>query len=221
MMRGAQGNKASEGSDQSAAGSKGLGAQLGQGGGLVLHGVILLPVLPWLGQRHNEELLAQRVLHLVVKWLENSLASSFFSTLAHRNNRPQNCTLYSRIERQEDSANSAGAHPDSNDVVQHLLEGEKPGLDDDGDDAHDVEGGPPDGNEATEEEHPSPQLEHNAGHRKADADQHCYAHAPVSPANAKEAQARFTAGRWGQQRCRHTSETAEHSKLQQKPLVAH
>ena len=32
----------------------------------MLHGVILLPVLPGLGQRHNEELLAQRVLHLVV-----------------------------------------------------------------------------------------------------------------------------------------------------------
>lgn len=59
-------NKASEGSDQRAAGSEGLGAQLGQSGGLVLHGVVLLPVLPGLGQRHDEELLAQRVLHLVV-----------------------------------------------------------------------------------------------------------------------------------------------------------
>ena len=55
--------------------------------------------------------------------------------------------------------NSAEAHPDPNDVVQHLLEGEKPGLDNDGDNAHDVEGGPPNGNKATEEEHPSPQLE--------------------------------------------------------------
>lgn len=53
-------------SDQSAAGSEGLGAQLGQGGGLVLHGVVLLPVLPGLGQRHDEELLAQRILHLVI-----------------------------------------------------------------------------------------------------------------------------------------------------------
>jgi len=63
-------------------------------------------------------------------------------------------------QKQEDSLGSArGPHPDSNDVVQHLLEGEQPGLDDDGDNTHDVEGSPPDGNKATEEEHPSPQLE--------------------------------------------------------------
>jgi len=31
-------------------------------------------------------------------------------------------------------------------------------------------------------------MQHNAGRCKTDADQHCYAHAQVSPANAKEAQ---------------------------------
>ncbi len=31
-------------------------------------------------------------------------------------------------------------------------------------------------------------MQHNASHCKTDADQHCYAHAPISPAHAKEAQ---------------------------------
>ena len=52
--------------DQSAAGSKGLGAQLSKSGGLVLHGVIFFPVHPVLRERNNEELLAQCFLHLLV-----------------------------------------------------------------------------------------------------------------------------------------------------------
>lgn len=31
-------------------------------------------------------------------------------------------------------------------------------------------------------------MQHNAGRCKTDADQHCYAHAQISPAHAKEAQ---------------------------------
>lgn len=51
------------------------------------------------------------------------------------------------------------AYPYANDVVQDLLEGEKPGLDNYSQDAHEIKRKPPDGNKAAEEEHPPPQLE--------------------------------------------------------------
>ena len=46
--------------------SERLGAQVSQRRGLVLHGVIFFPVLSGLGQSHNEELLPQGVLHLLI-----------------------------------------------------------------------------------------------------------------------------------------------------------
>ena len=51
------------------------------------------------------------------------------------------------------------AYPYADDVIQHLLEREEPGLNNNGEDAHDVERKPPDRNKATKEEHPSPELE--------------------------------------------------------------
>lgn len=69
-------------------------------------------------------------------------------------------------------------YPDSNDVVQHLLEGEETGLDNDGDDTHEVEGGPPDRDKAAEEEHPPPQLKvHDPLHR---APAHCHSSSCVT-----------------------------------------
>ena len=46
--------------------SERLGAQPSQSRGLVLHGVIFFPVLSGLGQGHNEKLLPQGVLHLLI-----------------------------------------------------------------------------------------------------------------------------------------------------------
>ena len=67
---------------------------------------------------------------------------------------------------------TAATYPDSNDIVQDLLEGKETGLDDDGDNTHEVEGGPPDRDKAAEEEHPPPQLKvHDPLHR---APAHCH-----------------------------------------------
>ena len=61
-----QGEEEGMDTHKGATSSKGLGAQASQRRGLVLHGVIFFPVLSGLGQGHNEELLPQGVLHLLV-----------------------------------------------------------------------------------------------------------------------------------------------------------